>query len=77
MTIMVDVSPAAGWLVIDPAGYPCAWYSTALASDEAATFEFFEPAPARRKKLAAAEWTIRAGSGAELGSGTADVRASA
>lgn len=77
MTIMADVSPAAGWVLIDPAGYPCAWYGTALASDEAAAFEFFEPAPARRKKLAAAGWTIRPGSGAELVSGTADVRASA
>jgi hypothetical protein len=73
----VQPPPQEGWLVIDPAGYPCAWYGPALARDDTAAFELFEPARARRAKLAAAGWTTRPGCGAELVSGAADVRASA
>lgn len=68
---------ASSWVVIDPAGVPCAWYSAGLAVDEMAAFAMFEPAPARRRKLVAAGWTIRAGEGSELVCGAAEVRASA
>jgi hypothetical protein len=68
---------ASGWVVIDPAGLPCAWYSAGLAADAAAAFHMFAPAPARRAKLAAAGWAIRAGEGAELICNAPEVRASA
>ena len=66
-----------GWVVIDPAGYPCAWYSIGLAADEAAAFRMFSPTPARRQKLAEAGWTIRPGEGSELLCSAGEVRASA
>lgn len=71
------VTAAGGWVVIDPAGCPCAWYGLELAADAAAAFRMFSPTPARRQKLTAAGWTIRAGEGVELHCSTTEVRASA
>lgn len=66
-----------GWLVIDPAGYPYAWYGLALAPDAAAALALLEPDAALRERLLAAGWSTRAGSGIELVAGADVAKASA
>lgn len=62
---------ACGWIVVDPAGVPYAWYGSALACDVAAAWMIFEPDAAGRAALCAAGWSVRAGSGVELVSAAA------
>jgi predicted acyl esterase len=67
-----------GWLVIDPGGHPYAWYSPALAHDEAAALKRLERKARVRKNMLANGWTVRVGSGVELLPGSIDlVKASA
>ena len=55
-----------GWLVVDPAGRPYAWYSVALAQDASAATTRLEADCALRQQLLDAGWSVRAGSGLEL-----------
>ncbi|OBK36983.1 hypothetical protein A5658_04810 [Mycobacterium sp. 1245111.1] len=59
----------SGWLVVDPSGQPYSWYGFDLASDDQAAWHKFESDAGLRAQLAAAGWTIRAGSGVELALG--------
>ncbi|UQX13564.1 hypothetical protein [Candidatus Mycobacterium methanotrophicum] len=62
-----------GWLVVDPAGRPYAWYSLALAKTEARAWRLLERRRKARAQMVAGGWTVRAGHAHGLVPGAADL----
>ncbi|QNI09724.1 MULTISPECIES: hypothetical protein [Mycobacterium] len=66
-----------GWIVVDPAGLPYAWYGPALAVDADAAMAVFEPQQPLRQQLCERGWSVRAGAATDLFGHAVASRASA